>query len=247
VNERALIVGAGSGMGRALARELASRHCDLILAGRQQAELERNAKDLAVRFGVEAVVRCFEATDFESHPAFFAECVSVFPEGLDGVLVCHGEMPEQADAEADFAVARQMLDVNYSSAVSLLELAARYLEERGSGWICALSSVAGERGRASNYLYGASKSALSTYLSGLRARLAKAGVRAVDVRPGFIDTSLTYGRPGMFLVGSPERAARDTVRAIRRGRGVVHTPWFWGPIMWIIRSIPEPVFKRLPL
>ena len=176
MNERALILGAGSGIGRALARELASRHCSLILAGRQQTELELNAKDLAVRFGVEAVVRRFEATDFASHPAFFAECASVFPEGLDGVLLCHAEMPEQTDAEADFSLARQMLDVNYSSAVSLLELAARYLEDRGSGWICALTSVAGERGRASNYLYGATKSALSTYLSGLRARLAKSGV-----------------------------------------------------------------------
>jgi decaprenylphospho-beta-D-erythro-pentofuranosid-2-ulose 2-reductase len=242
-----LIVGATSGIGRALARGLAGEGYDVMLAGRQLDELDPVATDLQIRYGIKAECREFEALAFESHADFFEECVEFFAGDLHGMLLCHGSMPEQEDAARDFALTSRMIDINYTASVSLLNRAANHLEERGRGWICAVTSVAGDRGRPGNYLYGSTKAAVSTVLSGMRARLAKSGVAVVDVRPGFVDTSLTWGREGMFLVASPERVARDVLRGIRRNRGVVYTPFFWAGIMAIIRSIPDFVFRRLSL
>ena len=247
MSESALVLGASSAIGRAIARRLASQGVSLVLAGRRLEELERCARDLEVRYGVEVAVECYEALDFDSHAELFETCAKRFDAGLDGVVLCHGVMAEQEDAERDFATARHMIDVNYSSAVSLLGLAADYLARRGQGWICGISSVAGDRGRPSNFLYGSTKAALDTYLGGLRARLAPAGVRVVTIKPGFVDTGLTWGRPGLFLVATPEKVAADTLRAIRRDRAVRYTPRFWALALWLIRHIPDPIFKRLRL
>jgi decaprenylphospho-beta-D-erythro-pentofuranosid-2-ulose 2-reductase len=247
VSGNVLVLGATSAIGRAFARRLAADGHDLVLAGRRRTELERDASDLRVRHGVEVETHVFEALRFETHAAFFEDCTSCLPTGLHGLVVCHGDMADQEDAQRKLEVARRMLDVNYTSAVSILERAATYFEARGRGWICAVSSVAGDRGRPSNYLYGASKAALSTALQGLRARLARAGVSVVDVRPGFVDTRLTYGRPGLFLVASPDRVAKAALRGIRRDRAVVYAPWFWAGIMLVIRLLPDRVFKRMRL
>jgi len=243
----AIIVGATSGIGRAIARRLAKEGYCLFLAGRDLDAMRAIATDIQVRFGVKAGIRTFEALDFDSHAEFFGDCVETFAGDLRGLVLCHGQMPEQEDAERDFAVARRMIEVNYLSAVSLLGLAAIHFEAAQCGFIAAISSVAGDRGRASNYLYGSSKSALSALLSGLRVRLAKSGVGVLDVRPGFVDTQLTWGRPGMFLVASPDRVAHDVYRGIVKNRAVVYTPFFWALIMSIIRGIPDIVFRRLSL
>src|SRR5262249_44940923 len=154
-----LVLGATSGIARAVAEQLASAKNHLILAGRNREDLETTAADLRVRHGVKAEVRVFDALDFEGHPAFFADCVQPAGGQLHGVVLCHGTMAPQAAAQNDFAEARRMIDVNYTSAVSLLNLAANYLEERKAGFLCAISSVAGDRGRQSNYLYGSTKAA----------------------------------------------------------------------------------------
>lgn len=242
-----VVVGANSGMGRAIARELAAAGCNLVLAGRQLTELETQAKDIEIRYSVAALVRPFEAHDFDGHQAFLDDCKEALGAPIDGLMLCHGVMPEQADAEQDFAQTREMFDVNYLSMASLLNRAALHFESHGRGWICAISSVAGDRGRASNYLYGSSKAALSATLSGMRPRMARCGVAVIDVRPGFVDTDLTWGRPGMFLVATPEQVAADVVRGIRKNRAVVYTPFFWAGIMAIIRAIPDFVFRRLSL
>jgi short-subunit dehydrogenase len=247
MSETILVLGANSGIGRALVRQLGAEGARLILAGRSPEQLERTARDLELRFDAQVAVEPFEALDFDSHQAFFQSCTKRFADGLDGVVLCHGVMPEPEELESDFAIARRMIDVNFSSAVSILNRAASYLESRGRGWICAFSSVAGDRGRPSNYTYGSTKAGLSTYLQGLHARLARAGVGCVCVKPGFVDTGLTYGRPGLFLVASPEKVARDAMRGVRRRRSVVYTPWFWAGIMLAIRLLPVPVFRRLPL
>ncbi len=242
-----VIVGATSGIGRAIARRLGEEGHDLILAGRDLTALDEIATDIQVRFGVKVATRTLEALDFETHAEFLAECVQHFAGKLGGVVLCHGQMPEQDVAAHDFALARRMLEVNYLSAVSLLGIAADHFESVKSGFIVAISSVAADRGRASNYLYGSSKAALSALLSGLRVRLAKSGVSVVDVRPGFVDTRLTWGRPGMFLIASPDTVARDVYRGIVKNRAVVYTPFFWVVIMGIIRAIPDFLFRRLKL
>lgn len=247
MSEAVLILGASSGIGRAFANELAAGGASLVLAGRDTEDLERLAADCRVRFGGRAEVEHFDALAFEDHAAVFERCVKRHESGLDGVVLCHGEMPPEEDARVDIRIARREIDVNYTSAVSMLEQAAAHLSERGRGWICALSSVAGDRGRPSNYLYGSSKAALSTYLQGLRALLARRGVSVIAVKPGFVDTAMTWGKPGLFLVASPARVAKDSLRAVRKDRAVVYTPWFWAIIMLIIRLLPDRLFKRLSL
>jgi short-subunit dehydrogenase len=156
-------------------------------------------------------------------------------------------MVDQSVAQTNFAEARRMIDTNYTSAVSILNLVANYFEQRREGFVCALSSVAGDRGRQSNYIYGSTKAALDAYLEGLRVRLAKARVPVLTVKPGFVDTRMTWGLKGMFLVASPKRVAHDVCRAIRKRKNVIYTPWFWGGIMLIIRNIPRFLFKRMKM
>jgi decaprenylphospho-beta-D-erythro-pentofuranosid-2-ulose 2-reductase len=247
VQRAVLILGPTSDIGRAIAQALAAQRRPLILAGRDRDEVQRIAADLRVRHGAAVREGHFDALDFASHGAFFAQCCS---EGdLDGVIACHGYMADQAATQADPEQASRTIDVNLKSYVSLFEHAAAYFEQRRAGFICALSSVAGDRGRQSNYTYGSAKAGLSAYLQGLRNRLARCGVSVITIKPGFVDTAMTWGvlNPDSPLVASPERVARDIVRAIERRRDVVYTPWFWRWIMLVIRAIPEPVFKRLRL
>ena len=242
-----LILGATSDIGRAIAQLLAAQRLPLILAGREQDELQRIAVDLRVRYGAAVNARSFDALDFASHADLVEDCCR--QGALGGVIACHGYMVEQRLAEADPALAQRVLDVNFKSHVSLLGHVARELEPRRTGFICALSSVAGDRGRQSNYLYGSAKAGLSAYLQGLRNQLARSGVAVVTIKPGFVDTAMTWGllAPASPLVASPQRVARDIVRAIERRRDVVYTPWFWRWIMLVIRSVPERLFKRLKL
>ena len=242
-----VILGATSPIARAIAHRFAEAGHPIVLAGRDVADLERDATDLRLRHGVAASVLRFDAIDFASHPAFVDACVNGAAGALEGVVMCHGYMAEQEDAARDFELARRMIDINYTSAVSVLNPIADHLAKVGRGFICAVSSVAGDRGRGSNYLYGSTKAALSTYLQGLRNRLSRSGVGVVTVKPGFVDTAVTFGRPGVFLVAPPRRVGEDVYRAVRRGRSEIYTPWFWRGIMSIIKSIPEPVFKRMKL
>jgi short-subunit dehydrogenase len=226
---------------------MAQRGVALVLAGRNTAELEAQATDLQVRYQTPVAIETFDALDFAGHAEFFQRCTGRIAGGLDGVVLCHGYLPNQQATQTDFAEAHRSIDANFTSAVSLLNLAAEYLATRRGGYIAAISSVAGDRGRQSNYTYGAAKAGLTAYLSGLRNRLQHAGVQVLTIKPGFVDTAMTQGllNPNSPLVASPQRVARDIDRAIRSRRNTIYTPWFWGPIMLVIRSIPEFVFKRL--
>lgn len=239
---RILIVGVTSSIARALAAEYARDGYDLMVTGRDPEELSAVASDLALRYRVEVEPRLFDALDFADHEALMREAC----DGA-GVIVALGTMGDPAELHEDFEQARLVLDTNYTACVSLLERAASCLEPRGEGFICAIGSVSGDRGRQSNYLYGSAKAGLDAYLQGLRNRLYKAGVTVTTIKPGFVDTRMTYGKPGVFMVASPESVARGIHRAVGRGRNEVYLPWFWRPLMWAIRSIPEPVFKRMNL
>ncbi|HEY8122974.1 MAG TPA: SDR family oxidoreductase [Myxococcota bacterium] len=240
--QRALIVGASAGIGRALASELARRGYALVLAARDHGELQRLASDLALRHGVSAEVVAFDVGDIAAHARWLEACGD-----LDVIALCHGAMADQLAAQRDFSEVRRMIELNYAACVSLLELAAPRFVARGRGVLCAVSSVAGDRGRQSNYLYGSTKAALSAYLQGLRNRLAPSGVHVLTVKPGFVDTGMTWGlvNAGSPLVASPERVARDIARALERRVDVLYTPFYWRFILLILRAIPERVFKRL--
>jgi decaprenylphospho-beta-D-erythro-pentofuranosid-2-ulose 2-reductase len=244
VRNRVLLVGATSGIGRALARALARRGYEIVLASRSQDELVRMASDLEVRENAKVQCDVFDARNSASHVDLVARCMD--SGGFDGVVVCYGTMHDQIEAERDPELAWDMLQVNLLSPIALLEAAALHLAARRKGWLCVVSSVAGDRGRRTNYLYGSSKAGLNAYLEGLEARLAPTGVSVVTIKPGFVDTGLTWG-VRVPLAASPERVARDILRGIDRRRSVVYTPGFWRWIMLILRMLPRVVFRRLPI
>lgn len=241
-----LIIGATSAMARATAAAFARRGHSLYLAARDADEAARIAADLGVRYQVGTYHGEFDIAQINSHAAFVNQVVNVM-DGLDGVVLAAGSMADQANAEDGFSLVVSMVQVNYLGAMSVLDECARFLVQQESGFIVGISSVAGDRGRQSNYYYGSTKGALSIYLSGLRNKLQASGVHVMTVKPGFVDTAMTYGINGMFLVSSPESVGENIVRAVMKNRNVVYLPWFWRYIMLIIRHIPEFVFKRLKL
>ncbi|MEM1413372.1 MAG: SDR family oxidoreductase [Myxococcota bacterium] len=244
MSRRILILGATSGIARSVADAFAERGEQLVLAARNLEEAERIAADLRVRHQATAEVIRFDATDHASHAGVLDAAGK-----LDGVVVAFGTMVEQERAQAEPEEALRTIDVNFTGVVSVLERVAARFEEAGAGFIAGISSVAGDRGRMSNYIYGSAKAGMTAYLSGLRNRLTKKNVHVVTVKPGFVYTAMTHGLldPDSPLVATPEKAAKDILRAVDKRRNVLYTPWFWRWIMAIIRAIPEPVFKRLGL
>ena len=249
---RVLILGATSSIARAVAEEFARHNYDLILAGRDREELEILASDLSIRSGaansaVHVEVREIEVRNCAVHRAALDQCRDQTGEMPAGVVLCIGYLGDQAAAQAEPAEAHRILETNFTGCVSLLDLIAADFESRRHGFICAISSVAGDRGRQSNYFYGAAKAGLSVYLEGLRNRLFRFGVSVITIKPGFVDTAMTFGKPGLFLVASPESVGKVVYQAVARGKDVVYIPWFWRPLMLVIRAIPESIFKRLRL
>lgn len=247
MSESILIVGATSGIAVALARRFASAGARLVLAGRRIEELERLAADLRVRGAVAVVVEPFDALDVASHERLVARAFADAGSLLDGVVVAHGTLPDQAATEHDALLVRETIEANLTSTITVAHAAAARMDTQGRGWIVILSSVAGDRGRASNGTYGAAKAGVSAFASALRQRLLRRGVHVLTVKPGFVATAMTREKldPSSPLVATPDRVARDIERALRRRRAVVYTPWFWRYILLVIRLLPERVFGRL--
>lgn len=245
MNEAVLILGATSAIARATAAAFAVRGDALYLASRDEDELQRIASNLRLRYGVEVQYGLFDAEATDTHEAFFKSVVTAMPN-LSGVLLAFGHLGDQ-QAARDFSVGANVIASNFTGAASILSHCANYFEPMKRGFIIAISSVAGDRGRQSNYVYGAAKGALSLFLQGLRNRLYTSGVRVITIKPGFVDTAMTFGLPGLFLVTSPQSIGECIVRALDKSADVVYLPWFWRYIMLIIKHIPEPIFKRMRL
>ena len=241
---RALILGATSDIAIALAHQFASRGFDLTLAARNVERLESVVPDLEIRHNVKVEAVEFDALDFATHASFYDNLA----EKPNAAICVFGYLGDQAKAQRDFCEAERIIETNYTGAVSILTIIANDFEQRKSGTIIGISSVAGDRGRQSNYLYGSAKAALTTYLSGLRNRLARSNVHVVTVKPGFVRTKMTSGLalPGP-LTAKPERVAADIFEAYQKRGDQLYTLWLWRYLMFIIRNIPEPVFKRLRL
>ena len=245
MSETVLILGATSAIARATAAAFAARGVALYLAARDADELQRSATDLHLRYGIEVHYGVFDAEATDTHAAFFLRVLEQIPE-LSGVVLAFGHLGDQMAAR-DFKVGAQVIAANFTGAASILSLCADHFESVRRGFIIGISSVAGDRGRQSNYVYGAAKGALSLYLQGLRNRLHASGVRVITIKPGFVDTAMTYGLPGLFLVATPQSIGERIVRALDKSADVVYLPWFWRYIMLIIQHIPESIFKRLRL
>jgi short-subunit dehydrogenase len=240
-----LILGANSDVAYAVAKTFAKhKKADIYLASRDMKLLEKKAQDLKIRYEIKAACLYFDAMDFESHLKFYQ---SLKPKP-DVVVYAAGYMPDQKTAQKDFKEAKKIFEINFSGAAAILEIIADDFQKRGHGFIIGISSVAGERGRQSNYIYGASKAAFTVYLSGLRNRLFKRNVQVLTVLPGFINTKMTESMdlPGL-LTAQPDEVAEDIYKAFRKNKDVLYTKWYWKWIMAVIKGIPEKIFKRMGL
>ncbi|MDH5657084.1 MAG: SDR family oxidoreductase [Spirochaetia bacterium] len=239
-----LILGASSDIAKAAALRFAQEKFNVILAGRDIQNLKIEAKDLSIRHSVEVKAAEFDALKFKSHSAFYS-ALKISP---DVVLCAVGILGDQTRSEENFDHAKLIIDTNYTGCVSILNIIAEDFKNKKSGTIIGISSVAGDRGRQSNYTYGSAKAAFSSYLSGLRNRLYKSGVHVITVKPGFVRTRMTEGMklPGL-LTADPSQAAGDIYRAWKKGKNEIYTRWFWKYIMRIIIHIPEGIFKKLNL
>lgn len=240
-----LILGATSSMARAFARLQAENGAQLLLAGRDAEDLRQTAADCTARGAAAASTVPFDARQ----PEGFDEILQALSdtEGQINVAVFVGSMPDQAEIDANPALLDGMITDNFTGPARLLHKIAPLIEAQGSGTIVGVSSVAGDRGRLGNYAYGAAKAGFTTYLSGLRNRLNRSGGHVVTVKPGFVDTAMTWGIEGMFLVATPRDLALALDRAVRKRTNVLYTPFFWRYIMMIIRAVPEPIFKKLSI
>lgn len=241
---KVLIIGATSAIAKATARLYAQQGCSLHLIGRREDQLETLSADLLVRGASQLSHSVLDLNKFSEHEktldAVFEELGSV-----DIALICHGSLPDQDKVEKNFKQAQKEINTNGMSVISLVtELAPRFIEQQ-QGTIAVITSVAGDRGRQPNFVYGAAKSLVSTYLQGLRGKLLAHNVHIVDIRPGLVDSPMTAQFPKGPLWSSPELVAQKIVKSIRRGSHTVYAPGYWRIIMLVVNVIPEFIFKRL--
>lgn len=241
-----LIVGATSAIAISTARLLAEQQCHLFLLARNEERLQNVADDLKVRGATQVSTATLDINDLEKHTVVIDNATATLGS-IDLLLIAHGTLPDQAACESDATVFSQEFETNATSTIHFLNIIARQFEQQKKGAIAVITSVAGDRGRQSNYVYGAAKAAVSTYLSGLRNRLYKHEVQVLDIKPGFVDTPMTAEFPKGPLWAQPEDIAQGILKGVEKKKDLVYLPFFWRYIMLIIRSIPEFVFKRLSL
>tara|TARA_A100001015_G_C15023978_1_gene729467 strand:+ start:172 stop:909 length:738 start_codon:yes stop_codon:yes gene_type:complete len=239
-----LILGAHSDIAKAIAKRFAREGFGLQLAARNSNDLENLKTDLAIRYGVEVSLHEFDVLQTDRHGQFIASLPT-----LPTVAVCAvGFLGEQTESERDHNLATKVLRTNFEGPAALLSVLANAFETRGSGALVGISSVAGERGRASNYVYGSAKSGFTAFLSGLRNRLASSGVNVITVLPGFVATRMTSNlKLPSALTADPQHVAEDVFKAYTHQRSIVYSLWFWRGIMLVIKLIPERYFKRMNL
>ena len=238
-----LILGATSDIARATARRHGARGDALILAGRDPARLEEQAADLRLRFGVPVDIRRLDVLEPDGYGTF----VDDLPVLPDVAISAVGLLGDQAAAERDPVLADRIIRSNFTGPAAVLATLANAMAARGSGVLVGISSVAGDRGRAANYIYGSAKSGFTAFLSGLRGRMARHGVRVVTVRPGFVRTRMTEGlKLPPLLTAEPDEVARAILRTESGGETDIYVRPIWRLIMAVVRALPEPLFRRIP-
>ncbi|MCP4494041.1 MAG: SDR family oxidoreductase [Gammaproteobacteria bacterium] len=239
-----LVLGAKSDIAKAVARKYAKQGYDLYLAARGVESLQELASDIEIRSQVNVAFGELDILDFASHQGFYES----LPEQPMGVISAIGYLGSQQTAQISFDEAQKIINTNYLGITSLFDIIAHDFEARGSGFMIGISSVAGDRGRKSNYCYGAAKAAFSAYLSGLRNRLHDSKVQVLTAKPGFVATSMTAGMDlPARLTAQPEQVADDIFNAQQKGKNIIYSKWIWRWIMLVIKHIPEWKFKGMSL
>jgi decaprenylphospho-beta-D-erythro-pentofuranosid-2-ulose 2-reductase len=241
-----LVLGATSSIAIATMRRLAPQNTHFMLVARNSDRLTAIAQDLVTRGALAVDTWVMDLDDTTGHSEMLAAAAQRLGR-IDLALIAHGVLGDQHAAETDFEKAAAILHTNFISTVSLLTWLGNYLQAQRGGTIAVISSVAGDRGRKSNYVYGASKGALNVFLDGLRNRIDRDGVQVLTIKPGFVATPMTAQIPHNALFASPDRVARGILSAVERRRDAAYVPWFWFWIMLLIRAIPGRLFKKLNL
>lgn len=241
-----LIVGASSAIAEATAREFAKHGTAMFLVGRSPQRLQAIADDLKIRGAGKVATFQLDVRNVSDYQNMLDKAVEAL-DGLDGALIAHGTLSDQLESERSVETMLDEFQVNALSVMALCTLLANRFAAQKQGVIAVISSVAGDRGRQSNYVYGSAKAAVTAFTSGLRQRMVKQGVRVVTIKPGFVDTPMTAAFKKGLAWASPASVAKEISRAMTKGTPVIYTPGFWRPIMWVIRAIPEFLFKRLSL
>lgn len=239
-----LIIGAASAIAEATARRFARDGDRLYLVGRNPERLAAIASDLKIRGATQVETAVMDANDTGRHAELIIQAEAALG-GLDTMLIAHGTLPDQKACEASFEIALQEIQNNCLSVLSLLTHIANRFETQKHGTIAVISSVAGDRGRQSNYVYGTGKAAISTFLQGLRGRLHRSGVNVLTIKPGFVDTPMTTAFRKSPLWASPETVGNGIYWSIIKNRNVAYLPWFWRWVMAMIQVIPESIFKHM--
>lgn len=242
-----LIVGATSAIAQAVARRFAADGAALVLAARDPEKLGAVADDLRARGASRVHTHRFDAADFAQHAALVEAVAAEASGGLDHALLAYGTLPDPSVVTTDAEAVAEAFTLNATSVVALMTRLATHLEQQGQGSLTVIASVAGDRGRPSNYVYGAAKGAVALFAAGLRARLAPRGVQVTTVKPGLVDTPMTAHLPKNALFADPADVGAQIHRAMVRRRDVAYVPRFWRPVMAAIRAVPERLFKRLDL
>jgi decaprenylphospho-beta-D-erythro-pentofuranosid-2-ulose 2-reductase len=240
-----LIIGATSAIAHETAKFFARDGAELFLAGRTVEKLEDVSNDLKVRGAKRTETFPLDLSDLERHQEMIQTAIETLG-GLDMVLIAHGTLSDQQLCQQSVTKTIEELTINFMSVISLLTILANYFEQQKRGCIAVVSSVAGDRGRRSNYVYGTAKGGVSIFLQGLRSRLSTSGFTVITVKPGLVDTPMTASLKKGLLFAQPARVGKGIYEAMMKGKEVVYLPWFWRPIMAVVRSLPEPVFKKLP-
>ncbi|MEL6957986.1 MAG: SDR family NAD(P)-dependent oxidoreductase [Pseudomonadota bacterium] len=240
-----IVLGASSTIAKAFIRSVAEQGAAVILAGRRIDDLEASAADATARGAAGATAVAFDARD----PATFQAVIDA-GAGQPGTLNCAvfvGSMPSQEAIDDDPALVDGTIADSFTGPARFLTMLAPVMAERADGAIVGVGSVAGDRGRVGNYVYGAAKAGFATYLSGLRNALGRKGVHVLTVKPGPVDTAMTQGLGPQPFMTTAEAVVSDIHKALRKRRNVLYTKWIWWPVMTVIKLIPEPIFKKMSI
>ena len=241
-----VIVGASSAIAEASARIWAKQGNRLVLVGRNSENLAVMAADLKIRGAKLVEVYCADLNDLKLHEDILQFAIDSMGS-IDLILIAHGTLPDQGLTQQSVELTMKELSTNALSTISLLTLVANVFESQKSGSIAVITSVAGDRGRQSNYIYGSAKAMVTTFLSGLRQRLTPQGISVITIKPGFVDTPMTKEFKKGLLWAQPQQVAKSIVKACEKGSSVIYTPSFWALIMLIIKIIPERIFQKLKI